>query len=124
MAAETRLYLGVDMGTGDHCSVMLVNPSQAALDVLAERHRQMAVEGWTPAHDDQHQNAELPRAARSYALAAHLPEPVREKFRFKPPSGWPFSRDWWKWHSPRRMLVIAAALIIAEIERLDRMAGK
>lgn len=31
---------------------------------------------------------------------------------------------WWKPGAPRRMLIKAAALIVAEIERLDRAAAK
>jgi hypothetical protein len=40
--------------------------TQAALDVLAERRRQIEAEGWTPEHDDQHSNWELSRAAICY----------------------------------------------------------
>ena len=42
----------------------------------------------------------------------------------RPPFGWPWSHDWWKPTNPRRDLVKAGALILAEIERLDRMAEK
>ena len=38
----------------------------------------------------------------------------------KPPSYWPWEPRWWKPKNPRRDLVRAAALLIAEIERLDR----
>ena len=40
---------------------------RALRDVAAERERQKSVEGWTPEHDDQYTNAELPRAAACYA---------------------------------------------------------
>jgi hypothetical protein len=36
--------------------------------------------------------------------------------------GWPWDLKWWKPTTPRRDLVKAAALIVAEIERLDRAA--
>ena len=36
------------------------------------------------------------------------------------PVGWPWHRQWWKPKNARRDLVRAAALIVAEIERLDR----
>lgn len=36
---------------------------------------------------------------------------------------WPWDESWWKPTTPRRDLVKAAALILAEIERLDRMAA-
>lgn len=44
--------------------------------------------------------------------------------RLQPGYNWPrsWSRAWWKPKNPRRDLVRAAALLIAEIERLDRRA--
>ena len=40
--------------------------SQAATDVLAERARQVSVEGWTPEHDDAHASGEMAGAASCY----------------------------------------------------------
>ncbi len=40
--------------------------------------------------------------------------------QLSPPGGWPFADTFWKPKSPRQDLVRAAALLIAEIERLDR----
>lgn len=37
---------------------------------------------------------------------------------------WPWEAQWWKCAHPRRTLVKAAALLIAEIERLDRLELK
>lgn len=37
---------------------------------------------------------------------------------------WPWDREWWKPKDRRRNLVRAAALLIAEIERLDRAEDK
>jgi hypothetical protein len=37
---------------------------------------------------------------------------------------WPWDRKWWKPKDRRRDLVRAGALILAEIERLDRAAAK
>lgn len=37
--------------------------------------------------------------------------------------GWCWDRSWWKPTTPRRDLVKAAALILAEIERIDRAAA-
>jgi hypothetical protein len=87
--------------------------TQAARDVLAERARQVSVEGWTPDHDDQHDGMELAFAASCYAVADEG----------EPPSAvWPWSVNWWKPRSHRKNLVRAGALILAEIERLDRAA--
>lgn len=106
--------------------------SQAMKDVMAERDRQSSAEGWTPEHDDGHKGGELTRAAVSYCgnagaamqLARDKIVPL-ESLNYaalvgKPPSYWPWSREWWKPKDPRRDLVRAAALIIAEIDRLDR----
>ena len=35
--------------------------------IAAERQRQVDVEGWTPAHDDEHDEGELAIAAACYA---------------------------------------------------------
>lgn len=88
----------------------------AAADVLAERQRQVTAEGWTPERDDSYQNSELADAAACYAIHAH-------NQGFSTPAHWPWSPDWWKQTNPRRDLVKAAALILAEIERIDRAAG-
>lgn len=42
----------------------------ALADIAAERVRQVEAEGWTPEHDDRHNNSELACAA-AYALAPH-----------------------------------------------------
>lgn len=88
----------------------------AILDVVAERQRQQSVEGWTPEHDNAYQNSELADAAACYAIHAH-------NQGFSTPAHWPWSPDWWKQSGVRRDLVKAGALILAEIERLDRAAG-
>ncbi|EML1597784.1 hypothetical protein RVY52_002523 [Burkholderia cenocepacia] len=88
--------------------------TQAARDVLAERRRQVEVEGFTPEHDDAHSPRELAAAAGSYALHAH------DQRIAVTPAWWPWARAWWKPGTPRRMLVKAGALILAAIERIDR----
>ena len=90
--------------------------SQAAIDILAERRRQVEVEGWTPEHDDEHAHGELAEAAAGYAEKAS----GRNGNPQYAPRNWPWDLHWWKPAAPRRMLVKAAALIIAEIERIDR----
>ncbi|MBB2698904.1 UNVERIFIED_ORG: hypothetical protein GGI66_003581 [Rhizobium esperanzae] len=127
--------------------------SQALLHVAAERRRQIGAEGWTPAHDDEHSAGEMAGAAACYALHGvtyRIPErpakyeavadarkeaekgmegikaAVKLAFGDRPPARWPWSDEWWKPKDRRRDLVRAAALLIAEIERLDRAseAGK
>lgn len=94
-------------------------------DVTAERRRQMEVEGWTPEHDDEHRRGEMASAAAAYAAQAGAMMRLGTSFYDSdpPPSiEWPWARGWWKPGPPRRMLVKAGALILAEIERLDRAA--
>lgn len=96
--------------------------SKAALDILAERRRQIEAEGWSEEHDDQHTEAELAMAASCYAAFAAAPGNDTGKGDGIPPTGWPWEWSWWKPKDRRRDLVRAGALIIAEIERLDRPA--
>lgn len=84
---------------------------QAWLDVQTERRRQVEAEGWTPEHDDLYCAAELPRAAAAYILSGANDEA---------PAIWPFVAKWWKPRDARANYVRAGALILAEIERLDR----
>lgn len=91
--------------------------SAAASDVLAERQRQVTAEGWTPGHDDEYEHGELADAAGCYALSSELFDCAGE-----PPRPWPWPDEWWKPTNRRRDLVKAGALILAEIERLDRAA--
>ncbi|HGW3098907.1 TPA: ead/Ea22-like family protein [Citrobacter freundii] len=85
----------------------------AILDVIAERQRQQSVEGWTPEHDDQYGESQLLWASSCYVLNTIKP------FN-RMPMDWPWAPEWWKPTNPRRNLVKAGALILAEIERIDR----
>ncbi len=106
--------------------------TDAARDVLAERQRQTEKEGWTPEHDDEHEGGSLAKAAACYALhAAGRDAWSAQSYQAaRPPTDgpsdegtlWPWDREWWKPKSPRRDLVRAGALILAEIERIDRAA--
>ena len=87
-------------------------------EIEAERRRQINDEGWTTENDDGHDGGEMAKAASCYALQA-AGDP-RGYVIDEPPDIWPWSKRWWKPKSPRRDLVRAAALIVAEIERLDR----
>jgi len=102
---------------------------KAWTDVLAERRRQVEAEGWTPEHDEENSGGEMAKAAAVYALCSAEPGPSRavmDEFKaynsvpFKIRNRWPWSEDWLKPTSRRRDLVKAGALILAEIERLDR----
>ena len=88
----------------------------ALSDVAGERRRQIEQEGWTPEHDDEHTRGEMATAAASYAVAG------LEGGEALAIGLWPWAREWWKPKSRRLDLVRAGALIVAEIERLDRAA--
>lgn len=98
-------------------------------EIAAERQRQMDAEGWTPEHDDAHSKGELAQAAGVYALAAGSHDyrwvlqglPVND-YLAAAMKLWPWHKSWWKPTDRRRDLVKAGALIVAEIERLDRAA--
>lgn len=98
--------------------------SQAALDVLAERRRQIEALGWTVNHDDQHADGELAKAAATYAWASSVHPAIRELGEWGGTANyrrlWPWHDKWWKPKDRRSDLVKAGALILAEIERLDR----
>lgn len=81
--------------------------------IAAERERQVAEEGWTPEHDDEHTSSELVDAAACYCVSA-----LAEFTDYC----WPWDAEWWK-PSPDdriRELVKAGALIAAEIDRIRR----
>lgn len=92
---------------------------QTAIELIrAERKRQIDAEGWTPEHDDAHECHELSEAAACYALGvktAVAPDGTRVPL-------WPWDESWWKPTDRVRDLVKAGALIVAEIERLQRAA--
>lgn len=91
-------------------------------EIDAERERQKTVEGWTAEHDDKHSFGEMAMAAAVYAMKpnarsffadSYTGDTIRDRL-------WPWSKAWWKPTTRRRDLVKAGALIVAEIERLDR----
>lgn len=84
--------------------------TEAINDVIAERQRQQEVKGFSTEQDDTYVGFQLSAAAICYI------EPMEAE------NYWP--ADWYddsfKPTDTRRNLIKAAALIIAEIERLDR----
>ena len=96
---------------------------QIIAEVAAERERQITQEGWTAEHDDRHDRGELAMAAAAYAETSAIfsgGKPLDPSWPY--PAIWPWDQTWWKPKNPRRDLVRAAALIVAEIERLDRQS--
>ncbi len=101
---------------------MTAHTTNAARDVIAERERQICKEGWTREHDDDRESdGAMAIAAACYAAWLELPTADSAGGA---PSLWPWDRRWWKPTDRRRDLVKAGALILAEIERIDRAAAK
>ena len=104
--------------------------TRAVHDVLAERVRQVEIEGFDAAHDAKHHAGELAAAATCYAhnatcqLYVFADDPLTAQDLQASDVWWPWGEQWWKPKTPRRDLVRAAALIIAEIERLDTQDSK
>ena len=93
------------------------------VSVIAERRRQVETEGWTVEHDDAHDMGEMADAAASYAMRAKYGSAGWAEVLPAPPRMWPWDSAWWKLADERRMLVKAGALILAEIERVDRKSS-
>lgn len=111
---------------GDH------RPPTGTALIAAERRRQVAEEGWTPQHDDGHGKGELAQAAMAYLYAGQVAKSgsMADWFgdprtgHLNPPASpylrWPWPDAWKPSDDPIRNFVRAAALIAAEIDRLQR----
>lgn len=94
-----------------------------AYEVEFERRRQVEAEGYSSDRDDGYVNGELARAAAAYALVGNM---VGAPAYIAPIQLWPWSSDTLK-ADPielRGNLVKAGALVLAEIERIDRRRVK
>lgn len=88
-------------------------------ELLVERRRQVRVEGLDPERDQQYEEGELADAAATYAYwAYHLGQ--RKGTLDQTPRTWTLPPEQWKPASQRQMLIKAGALILAELDRLDR----
>jgi hypothetical protein len=90
--------------------------------IWKERERQVEKEGWTPEHDAHATDGSLGLAAACYAAGEriYVADSSDGNFAGVDPA-WPFAPEWDKRgkHDRKRQLVIAAALIVAELERLE-----
>lgn len=95
---------------------MMDTKLEAQRRVIAERERQITIEGWTPEHDDTHCDGEMAIAAAVYALMeSGLND---DQFDFEELADlWPWDYCWLKTGDPIRNLEKAGALILAELER-------
>lgn len=80
--------------------------------VFSERRRQREVKGYTPEHDRRHDEGELAMAAAAFAVQSTGAGSGADIL-------WPFPTLMPAYATRRRRLIVAAALIVAEIERID-----
>jgi len=113
----------MDRGTHD-TPPAIAWASDALRDVTAERRRQIEAEGYDQSHDDEHVNDEIAALACFYAMPPGAREWDTSSTGYGLrlgdailPHGWGSIED----GDRRRELVKAGALILAEIERLDRL---
>jgi hypothetical protein len=88
-------------------------------EIIQEREKQIS-KGFDATHDDQHRNGEIVTAVIGLLKEAYRPGSIFKVFK---PHEWPWSDEDWariSRHAPRRILVICAAMMVAEIERFDR----
>lgn len=104
--------------------------SKAIEDVIVERKRQVEEEGWTHAHDDLNVHGQLPLLAALYALPYDVEingeKLIKQDDHIKLDMILDIGLGWNTKPEPdqRKRLIKAGALILAEIERLDRLASK
>lgn len=128
---EVRKAIGIALGwTGSKESVIRreQEDTPGMRVVMAERRRQLDAEGWSAAHDDEHDDESLAIVAACYAahgvaapdgLVRVLVDANGEP-RDAWPSSWGYEWDKRRKHPRLRKLAIAGALIMAEIDRLLR----
>lgn len=86
--------------------------------IAAERLRQISEEGWTPEHDDAHDDGSLLLAGIVYLH--HGTDLATANREDGVPRGWPWDTVWWKPRSRAKNLIRAGALCIAEQDRCVR----
>ncbi len=116
--------VAIEVDDGIWARALTHGGTKAWRDVLAERGRQIHDKGYTPEHDDAHARGEILLGALSCALVVSVnfyPESDRASIRRT-------ALGYWPWEDgapdpakpPRAHLVQAVAMMVAEIERIDR----
>lgn len=115
-------------GTGADLDVaalreLLASCGPGVLRVAAERARQVAEEGFTTESDSAY-TTELARASQSYVAAALYAQATGSALTL-PPDSWPFPPSEFKPSAdPVRNLEKAAALLTAELDRIEYTSGR
>lgn len=96
--------------------------------IAEERQRQIEVEGWSIAHDDEHKDFELGYAARCYEQEPAERDLMGGETDLKTgvPQDWPWDDEYWKPTPDNRVreLQKAGALYYAEQQRIERLIQK
>jgi len=88
------------------------------LDEINDERRSQIAKGYTEEHDDEHTMGEIA------AVAAYIAAPNDdERAMVNAPPWAKYIVEKWR-HNRRKQLLIAAALLVAEIERLDRIEAR
>jgi hypothetical protein len=94
---------------------MTAIPGPGIRAIAEERVRQIAEEGWSAEHDDEHSDGQMGYAAMCY---------LREALGMDGIFDWPWDEEWWKpADNQLRNLEKAGALIAAEYDRIYRGLG-
>lgn len=99
-----------------------LEPSSIYAEIDQRRQKQIA-KGYDAAHDDQHTKGEIALGAAAYCQSAAKPKLYQKKpgAAFTFPTCWPWKSSEFNPKNPREDLLNAAAMIVAEIERIDRL---
>ncbi len=119
--------VAIEVDDGIWARALTHGGTKAWRDVLAERGRQIHDKGYTPKHDDIHEGGELLFGALSCALVIYA--------EYHPRNVQPLHQEalsYWPWEDgapdpakpPRAHLVQAVAMLVAEIERIDRATAQ
>lgn len=95
--------------------------------ITEERNRQQEIEGWTLEHDDKHTDQSMAMAAALYASPSddlRVLSKLTDCEVYKDPWPWLSRHDKREQHDRMKRLQIAGALIVAEMERLQRAEPK
>lgn len=94
--------------------------------VEKERNRQIVEKGYTSEHDDEHTNGEIANAAACYAATVPIFKVMVNTDRFPMKTVYPWQCTFFSKedHSRKQQLIIAAAFINAEYDRIVRAEQK
>lgn len=105
----------------NHDAVRQMGLGLIGSEIILERFRQIEEYDYDASHDDTHRQGEIAAMAAAYSQLStdHENEAVQQHVQGEL---WPWDETMPRHHSRRDLLITAAALLVAEIERIDRAA--